>query len=170
MRKLIKISSLLCAALFATSVTAKECSEILWSPEITQKYPNIGAMCQEVLDVNGETVVKMKADVIRMSGMNDVVLDMHLEDGSKDRVTVEDVENIKINGEYTFDQLPRGYEITMHVPEGDRFAIIEIMSDISADKIAAASTLPKTATQQGWLVIFAGVFLILGFALRRVNR
>ena len=45
--------------------------------------------------------------------------------------------------------------------------MVEINSDITPEKIAAASALPKTAGYQGWFLLLAGSFFGLALALKR---
>ena len=74
----MKMSAVFLFMIASASSWAKECSELLWSPALSEKYPNVATMCQRVIDKDGQSIVQMKADFIRTAGMNNIVLDIQL--------------------------------------------------------------------------------------------
>lgn len=168
MKNVIRVTICSLALTFCNFVLAKECSEIQWSENYLKTMPKISLMCQAVEVRDGQNVVKVTADFIRTVGYQDVLVDVHLNDGSKERIKA-DSQGIKVNGMIDFDQLPRGYEMTIYLPEGDRFSLLEVNSDITEDKLIAARTLPKTAANYGLWIVYACVFAIAALFARRVR-
>ena len=163
--KKIAFISLLMTMTFLPTVYGKSCGDIIWSPDITQKIPSISMACLEIQERNGQDVAVIKADFIRMSAMNNIVLDFHLSDGNKERFTGPS-NGLKVNGDIPFNRLPRGYELSLYVPAGERFTFFEIKADITEDKLVEARTLPKTASIMPTLGFIGTIFILLGVAIR----
>ncbi len=165
--KKIAIASLFMTMTFLPNVYAEgKCENIMWSPDMTQSFPQISQACVKTEERNGQTVVLVEADFIRVTGgKKNVVYDVHLNDGTKVRNTSA-INDVKVNNTIDFQELPRGYKMSIYIPTGKRFKMMEVNADITEEKLIAANSLPKTATIMPTLGVLGGIFMLLGFAIR----
>jgi LPXTG-motif cell wall-anchored protein len=159
------------------SATGTTCRDITWKPDVLEKYPNVAAACQGVVQQGGETYAKFVGTVVQNSPAG---LRMRFK-GSNDTVLIKPPSGQKVSiAGQTFNvrDMERGQELTFYVP-ASRFAaslgdepqviqVVEILEITPIDSTTAPAaapssepaTLPKTVSNLPWLAV-SGAFLIL---------
>jgi LPXTG-motif cell wall-anchored protein len=179
---LLATSMLLTAASQADesfSASGTTCRDITWKPEVLDKYPNVAAACQGVVQKAGETYAKFTGTVVQSSVSG---LRMRFK-GSPDTVQLKPTASQKFSIEgktYSARELQPGQELTFYVPAsrfaaslGDEPQVVDVVDIVEITPIpqsAAAApaanpssepaSLPKTASNLPWLAV-SGTFLIL---------
>ncbi len=154
-------------AMFSTLAQATDCSEVQWHSDVLAEYPNIAKACQAVVMRDGEERVEIKADFVRAHTGNKITLDVHENDGNKERVTVQFNRDVKLNDQVELERLPRGYELTFYVPQ-DRFEVVHATSEqpveiVEEVMVAEVTYLPDTASP--WYLIGALGSCLFGLAM-----
>jgi len=105
----------------AFKATGTECSDIEWSQEMLEQYPNIAEACQEVLQREGKTYVKFQGEVRRVRDRGRE-LTVDFQQGGTVTLTPPEGMTVYINGRSRpVSQLRPGDELNFYVPE-DRVA------------------------------------------------
>lgn len=171
---LIKSAVLGLSVVVSASVSAMECSEVVWQPQVLSKYPNIANYCQSVTEMNGKQYVELDAKFISVHSGKAHVKFKDREGGyGSTFVTGELPDNFKvvIDGEATsLRHVQRDTMLNIYMP-ADRFVVLaDPGSPYDSVDLAMASyddMLPATASrvpQWGLLGIIAcgmGLFLTL---------
>ncbi|HEX6997497.1 MAG TPA: hypothetical protein VF322_05095 [Gammaproteobacteria bacterium] len=101
----------------AFTATGTSCSDVTWSQETLQQYPNIGTACREVMQRNGQYFVRFEGEVRRVADRGrQVTIDFR--DG--DTLTLAPPENMTlfIDGQRRRARdLRPGDELTFFVPQ-----------------------------------------------------
>ncbi|MBY5991853.1 hypothetical protein [Ferrimonas balearica] len=154
--------------LFAGAAQATDCSEIQWHQDVLAAYPGAAKACQAVVEIDGEERVEIVADFVRAHPGNKITVDIHQVDGTKERLTVKVDKDVKVNDQVELEVLPRGYEMTIYVPQ-DRFEVAKARSDVEyvVEEVVVAEVayLPDTASDWYLLGALGAFMLALGSAL-----
>lgn len=101
----------------AFTATGENCSDVTWSDEALERYPNIASACQEVMQRDGRYFVRFEGEVRRVADRGNRVT-IAFEDG--DTLTLTPPENLAltIDGRQRAprDLLP-GDDLTFYVPQ-----------------------------------------------------
>ncbi len=104
------------------TATGKTCSTVTWSQDALQKYPTIGAACQDVLQRDGKSYVKFTGEVVGVAdGGRKLTIDF--KGGGVFTVGAPENMNVSINKQRTRARdLKRGDQLSFYIPQ-DRLAV-----------------------------------------------
>jgi len=190
MKKTILLSVLTALVGLGFTMTASAqsltCDDLVWNPAVLADNPNIGDVCLDVLERNGQTVAKFRARVVRQS-VNSTIVQWQLPDGSwspsqrryPDRGFTAHLQDKEVK----LLDLPDRQEVNVYVPASDitwSMPVAEAApvapAAVAAPVAAAAAVaepepepapamLPTTATQLPLLALLGGLFILLGGAV-----
>ena len=159
---------LLIAGLLASpAVMAKDCNEVTWNQDVLDQYPSVANACQEVLEQDGKTYIKLAAEFVRFRQPNHAMVDVLESDGSTERVSFKVNSKAKVNAggkDVSWEMIPKGYDLAFYVPS-DRFEIHEVVpvtAEILIIEIEEPAELPKTASLWPALGLAGGLLLMFG--------
>lgn len=158
---------LIAGILASPAALAKDCSEVNWNQDVLDQYPSVANACQEVLEKDGKTYVKLAAEFVRFRQPNHAMVDVREADGSTERVSFKVNSNASVNAggkDVSWDKIPKGYDLAFYVPS-DRFEIHQVLpvtAEILIIEIEEPAELPKTASLWPALGLAGGLFLMLG--------
>jgi hypothetical protein len=173
---LITMLVLLGALGFTTTAQAATCSDVIWSAEMLDGSPNIGAACREVVDKQGTQAVKMKARVVRQS-VNSTVVQWQLPDGSwsaAERRYPERGATAEIAGQtIRISEMAPRQEVNVYVPMANNWSLPAPPAAAPAPPPPPAApapepepeALPTTATQVSLFALLGGLLILLGGAV-----
>lgn len=124
----------------AFTATGTECSNVTWSQESLERYPNIARACRDVMQRDGRYYVKFEGQVRRVANRGqEVTIDFR--DGDTLTVTPPENMSLTINGRRTAARdLRPGDELTFYIPQ---------------DQLAATFFADETPTAQPQVVPIA---------------
>ena len=186
--KLFRMIGLAAAALmFTTSAYALECSDLDFSGEVSNNFPNVGDYCQEVIEAeNGERFARIHARV-KTPGFSSIVLQYQYPDGTwgeTRKATPPSDFRARLSGRETrIRDLVRGQEINIYLKEGqwelamtDRAEVVEIAAvapyvapvviEEEEPEPEPEPEMPKTATMVPFVGLLGGLLMAFGLALR----
>lgn len=162
----------------SSSLWAVECSEVVWEPSVLSQYPNIGDLCQAVVERDGKQYVEVQGKFVRMHDGKARIKFKH-SDGSYGKTfeskELPDDYKITVNGKPTLlHRVQRDTQLTVYLPP-DRF---ELISDLTAASnsyamVEAPPEMPKTASWTPLLGLLGALGCGLGLlmtGLRRLRR
>ncbi|MBY6223082.1 hypothetical protein [Ferrimonas balearica] len=157
-------------AMFSALAQATDCSEVQWHADVLAAYPGAAKACQAVVMRDGEERVEVKADFVAAHANGKITLDVHENDGTKERMDIRFGRDVKLNDQVDLDRLPRGYELTLYIPH-DRFEIVQAVSEepveiVEEVVVAEVVMLPDTASPWYLLATLGLGLLGLSLALR----
>jgi hypothetical protein len=140
----------LTTVLGAPAALAAECSDVEYHQDVLDKYPAIANACQEVTEKNGKSYVKVTADFISFRRPDKLTVNVHENDGSKERQTIKVDPQMRVTvgeSKKRFSDLPRNYTLNFSIPS-DRFEMAshEEMNEAPVEEVAVVEELPKTAS------------------------
>lgn len=181
---IIGISALLGG--IAAPALAADCANAQFSDAVLARFPNIRAVCTEIIEKEGQQYAVVKGDLVR-TGTNAVYMKFKLADGTKSetkKITTKPEFRVKINGEPTrVSNLAVGQELTAYVKVSDPVIALEpyvatdpiettpleeaapMVADNTAEMPKTASALPSLLSLGGVLLALAGMLTF--FRLRR---
>jgi hypothetical protein len=165
---------------------AADCASAQFSETVVARFPNIRAVCSEVIEKDGQQYAVVKGDLVR-TGNNAVYMKFNLADGTKSdtrKIETRPEFRVKVDGKpVSVRNLAVGQELTAYVKVSDPVIALEpydpaplettplesapptMASNETADMPRTASALPGIGTLGGLLLAFAGVLTY--FRLRR---
>ncbi|CAM3325211.1 hypothetical protein [Shewanella violacea] len=158
---------LIAGVLASPAALAKDCSEVDWNQDVLDKYPSVANACQEVLEQDGKTYVKLAAEFVRFRQPNHATVDVREADGSTERLSFKVNSNATVNAggkDVSWEMIPKGYDLAFYVPS-DRFEIHQVLpatEEILIIEVEEPAELPKTASLWPAFGLAGGVFLMLG--------
>lgn len=182
MKKIPALSaSLMTAGLLAAvplTAQAVECSELNFTGEVAERFPNASEYCLDVAERDGEPYAHFVGEIERVRGST-VYMKFKRPDGDYGpsvAITPPSDFRAKIDGRsYSVRSLTRGQELDVWVPEEDwEIAQEETAEDLVAateltmieieepDEYEAAATLPQTASPWPLFGLLGGGLLALG--------
>ena len=140
----------LTTVLGAPAALAAECSDVEYHQDVLDKYPAIANACQEVIEQNGKSYVKVTADFVSFRRPDKLTVNVHENDGTKERQTIKVDPAMRVNvgnTERKFSELPRNYTLNFSIPS-DRFemATEEELNEAPVEEVVVVEELPKTAS------------------------
>jgi hypothetical protein len=140
----------LTTVLGAPAALAAECSDVEYHQDVLDKYPAIANACQEVIEQNGKSYVKVTADFVSFRRPDKLTVNVHENDGTKERQTIKVDPKMRVNvgnTERKFSELPRNYTLNFSIPS-DRFemATEEELNEAPVEEVVVVEELPKTAS------------------------
>ncbi len=181
MKRGIAYISVLPLLAFASLASALTCSEVILGKDITDKFPTAQDACLEVVERNGETFVKMKAELTRTPIGNKVTFRFKHADGSSGptySTVLSPQWRIRIDGsQYRAQDLIRGQALSIYLPS-DRWEAHIAASDVVVqtfsfivitEAVPEPLMLPSTASNMPLFALFGGLALF-GAGLIRVLR
>jgi hypothetical protein len=140
----------LTTVLGAPAALAAECSDVEYHQDVLDKYPAIANACQSVIEKNGKSYVKVTADFISFRRPDKLTVNVHENDGSKERQTimVDSKMRVDVGGrKMKFSELPRNYKLNFSIPS-DRFEMAshEELNEAPVEEVVVVEELPKTAS------------------------
>lgn len=171
------VAALLASLWCQLALAQGNCGDIVFSSDISSRFPNARSACLDVVDKNGQRFAHFKARIVRVSG-NTVEAEFRQADGSWGRPVQfqpDPSARVRIAGQsYRYRDLSRGQELDVYLPP-DRWAIAVPESDtefIVAQEVvivplqepspALAANLPRTASPLPLLGVLGVAFLALG--------
>jgi hypothetical protein len=149
--KLVPIVTL-SAALMASNVLATECSDVEFHQDVIEKYPTIVNACQAVVMQGDQAYIKVVADFVSFRRPNKLTINVHENDGSKERQVMEVKPDMMVmagNQSVKVSTLPKDYELNFMIPS-DRFEFVadeSMLADVvEPEPVEAVALLPKTAS------------------------
>jgi hypothetical protein len=154
----------LTTVLGAPAALAAECSDVEYHQDVLDKYPAIANACQEVTEKNGKSYVKVTADFISFRRPDKLTVNVHENDGTKERQTIKVDPKMRVNtgsAAMKFADLPRNYTLNFSIPS-DRFemATEEELNEAPVAEMVVVEELPKTASVWPTLGL-AGLTMVL---------
>ncbi len=178
MRKIIGAvltAGLLSLGLSQSVLAQTTCDELIWSSEVTSRYPNVADACQEVIVRDGSQYARLIAEVNRVRNNGDLRLRFKHRDGSwSDIVTVSPEYDfpVFIDGNKVLARdLVRGQEIRIYMPS-DRWAIAQV-EEVEIVVIAVIQdepepeAIPDTASPLPLIALLGFLFAGIGGAMTR---
>ncbi len=166
---------------FASMASAVTCSEVVLGKDLTDRFPTASEACLEVVERNGETFVKMKAELMRTPIGNRVQFRFIHSDGSSGPTYATNLPpewRVRIdNSQYRAQDLIRGQQLSIYLPS-DRWEAHIAAADVVVETfnfvvITQADPepmmLPETASNMPLFALFGGLALF-GAGLIRVTR
>ncbi len=172
----------------AFTASGTSCSEVTWSPETLERYPNIASACQAVLERNGTYYVRFEGDLRRVARRGQELTVEFKGGGDPLKLTPPENLSLYINGKRTSPaELRPGDHLVFYVPQ-ERLAAEfypaeptpepaeEVpISPATPERLAAApeSTMPRTASPVPLIGLVGSILLALGAAMtmrRRADR
>jgi hypothetical protein len=177
------------APVSTTYAQAPSCRDVVFTSEITNRFPNARDACLGVVEKSGEQYAKFTAEIDRVSGSR-VDLKFLLPDGSYSRVfsfNPPPDARVRIqNRSYRYRDLNRGQQINIYVPPNrwmfatytDETADFEEPAVVSVSTVpvspaptsSSMSSLPSTASPLPLIGLLGGMFMLLGAGLTAVRR
>src|SRR5882672_10123244 len=106
----------------ATPALAADCTTAQFSDAVLARFPNIRAVCTEIIDKDGQQYAVVKGDLVR-TGTNAVYMKFKMADGTKSetkKIQTKPDFRVKINGTPTsVRNLAVGQELTAYVKVSD---------------------------------------------------
>ena len=182
-----KIGLAAAALLFTTSAYALECSDLDFTGQVAENFPNVADYCQEVVESeSGERFARIHARV-RTPGFSSIVLQYQYPDGTwgeTRKATPPSDFRVRLSGRDTrIRDLVRGQEINIYLKEGQwELAMTDEAPEVV--EIAAVAPyvapvvieeepepepepeMPKTATMVPFVGLLGGLLMAFGLALR----
>jgi len=165
---------------------AADCATAQFSDEVLARFPNIRAVCSEVIEKDGQQYAVVKGDLVR-TGNNAVYMKFKMADGTKSdtrKIETRPEFRVKIDGKpVSVRNLAVGQELTAYVKVSDPVIALEpyesvalettplettapmVASNETGDMPKTASAMPGVVTLGGLLLAFAGMLTF--FRLRR---
>ena len=181
MKRVIVILAALPLLAFSSLASALTCSEVVLGSDITEKFPTAQDACLEVVERDGQTFVKMKAELTRTPIGNKVTFRFKHADGSTGptySTVLSPQWRVRIDGsQYRAQDLIRGQSLSLYLPSDRWEAHIEA-SDLVVqtftfivinDAVPEPMMLPSTASNMPLFALFGGLALF-GAGLIRVMR
>jgi hypothetical protein len=170
----------------AAPAMAADCATAQFSDAVLARFPNIRAVCSEIIEKDGQQYAVVKGDLVR-TGTNAVYMKFKLADGTKSdtrKIETKPDFRVKIDGKpVSVRNLAVGQELTAYVKVSDPVIALEpavasdpidehpiqeagpAMAASTADMPHTASALPTVASLGALLLAFAGMLTF--FRLRR---
>jgi hypothetical protein len=165
---------------------AADCATAQFSDEVLARFPNIRAVCSEVIEKDGQQYAVVKGDLVR-TGNNSVYMKFKLADGTKSdtrKIETRPEFRVKVDGKpVSVRNLAVGQELTAYVKVSDPVIALEPYESVALETTPleaspatvasndtgamprTASALPGVATLGALLLAFAGMLTF--FRLRR---
>ncbi len=125
------------------TATGNTCSTVTWSQDALQKYPTIGAACQDVLQRDGKSYVKFTGEVVTVADAGRK-LTIDFKGGGVFTVSAPENINVSINKQRTrVRDLRRGDQLSFYIPQ-DRLTVLDVFDGDAAT--AAVQELPIEPT------------------------
>ena len=160
------------------------CGDITFTGPVASQFPEAKNACLEMVTRNGQQFAHFKGEIVGVSG-NQVRARFKLPNGQYSKTysfTPQSGARININGaRYRFNELSKGQELDVYVPpdrwefnlpETENFAAAPPADvvRITTITVAAAPTLPKTASSVPLVGVLSVVLLALGTGLTLIRR
>jgi len=166
----------------AAPAMAADCATAQFSDAVLARFPNIRAVCTEVIEKDGQQYAVVKGDLVR-TGTNAVYMKFKLADGTKSdtrKIETRPEFRVKVDGKpVSVRNLAVGQELTAYVKVSD--PVIALEPAEPADTLAAypiqdagpavaantaemprtAGPMPTVLSLGGLLLAFAGVLTFL---------
>src|SRR4029077_6995854 len=125
------------------TATGNTCSTVTWSQDALQKYPTIGAACQDVMQRDGKSYVKFTGEVVGVAdGGRKLTIDF--KGGRVFTVSAPENMNVSINKQRTrVRDLRRGDQLSFYIPQ-DRLTVLDVFDGDATT--AAVQELPIEPT------------------------
>jgi hypothetical protein len=160
------------------------CGDITFSGEIGTRFPEAKNACLDMVNKNGQQFAHFKAEIMGVSG-NQVRARFKLPNGQYSQTyafTPQSGQRINIAGQrFRFNELTKGQELDIYLPPdrwefdlpaSDNFAAAppaEVVR-VTTITVAAAPTLPKTASSVPFVGALSVALLALGTGLTLIRR
>ena len=190
MRNTISLAAVALIACFASSQSALAqgaCGDIRFTGPVLSQFPEAPAACLGVVTREGRQFARFRGEIVSVSGQQ-VRARFELPGGGYSQTfafTPDSNASVTIRGQrYRFRDLSRGQELDIYlppdrwefnVPEEPDFAqsatVVTAAPAVStAGAVAAAPTLPRTATPLPFLGLMGGLLMALGLGLTAIRR
>lgn len=118
----------------SSSLWAVECTEVIWSPSILERYPNIYNVCQGVIEHDGKRYVETHAKFVSLRD-NKARLNFKTVEGNYDKTFETEALpadfTVVVNGKKErLRDVKQGTELNIYVPS-DRFALVSDLAQIA---------------------------------------
>jgi hypothetical protein len=165
----------------AAPAMAADCATAQFSDAVLARFPNIRAVCTEVIEKDGQQYAVVKGDLVR-TGTNAVYMKFNLADGTKSdtrKIETRPEFRVKVDGKpVSVRNLAVGQQLTAYVkvsdpvialePADDQFAYYPIEEAAPAPMAASTAEMPRTAGPMpmvaslgALLLAFAGMLTFL---------
>ena len=157
------------------------CGDLDWGA-FEAEYPGIGSACQGVVYRNGIAYAKFNAKMVRRFNDGTVNLRVIRPDGTWFVETFNPPDDFIVEtaaGPMTFDKVPAMGDISVYVPEGERFTIVSVVEAEPEVEIVEAYVveapepepmLPTTASPLPLIGLAGGLFVALGGLVAGIRR
>ena len=187
MRRAITITLALAALSFGAPALAQNCEGIDFAPRVLQQFPEAPFFCQEIVEKNGEMFARFDTE-FRGTTRNGVRARFRSADGRLSDTYEFDADlNNRVHvGQQAirYRDLPRGQRMNIylpsdrwefHVPEEEAFVVttvvlIAIPREVEEEPSSTGGMLPSTASPLPLIGLAGGLFMLLGFGLRKLRR
>jgi hypothetical protein len=182
MRRSIYLSFIGATALLSGVAGAATCADAQFGQAVLDRFPNIRAVCTEVIEKEGQQYAVVKGDLVR-TGNNAVYMKFKMADGTKSetrKIETRPEFRVQIDGKPTsVRNLAVGQELTAYVKVSDPVialapAAVEeplvltpiepaapMVAENTAEMPHTASALPTAAGLGALLLAFAGMLTFL---------
>lgn len=184
MKRIIACISVLPLLAFASLASALTCDDVTLSSAITDRYPDAQDACLGVVEMNGETYVKMKVELTRPGAANKLTFKFKNQDGTFGPThTINPAPEWRANIEgrnYRARDLARGQELDVYLPP-DRWEAHVAASDVMVETFVLIAIteeepepepvmLPATASNMPLFALFGGLALFAAGLIRVTRR
>jgi hypothetical protein len=167
----------------AAPAMAADCADAQFSDAVLARFPNIRAVCTEVIEKDGQQYAVVKGDLVR-TGTNAVYMKFNMADGTKSetrKIETRPEFRVKVNGEpVSVRNLAVGQQLTAYVKVSDPVIALEPaepteqlaaypieeagpapMAANTAEMPRTAGPMPMVASLGALLLAFAGMLTFL---------
>ena len=167
----------------AAPAMAADCATAQFSDAVLARFPNIRAVCTEVIEKDGQQYAVVKGDLVR-TGTNAVYMKFNMADGTKSdtrKIETRPEFRVKVDGKpVSVRNLAVGQQLTAYVKVSDPVIALEPaeptealaaypIEEAAPAPVAAntaemprtAGPMPMTASLGGLLLAFAGMLTFL---------
>jgi hypothetical protein len=166
----------------AAPALAADCASAQFSDAVLARFPNIRAVCTEVIEKDGKQYAVVKGDLVR-TGNNAVYMKFNLADGTKSdtrKIETRPEFRVKVDGKpVSVRNLAVGQQLTAYVQVSDPVIALEpaestdtlasypieeaapAMAASTAEMPRTASPMPAIASLGALLLAFAGMLTFL---------
>jgi hypothetical protein len=166
----------------AAPALAADCATAQFSDAVLARFPNIRAVCTEVIEKDGQQYAVVKGDLVR-TGTNAVYMKFKMADGTKSdtrKIETRPEFRVKVDGKpFSVRNLAVGQELTAYVKVSDPVIALEpaestdqlasypmeeaapAMAANTAEMPRTASPMPAVAGLGALLLAFAGMLTFL---------
>jgi hypothetical protein len=178
----VPVVLLLLATSSSHGQNAAACQSVEFSPDVLSRLPDAPKSCLDVVTRNGQqyAVIKAKLEEVRGDSVRVRVKNPDGSHGPLTTIKVSPNRKVLINGKpYPLNEVATDQELTAYVrvdtpmialaPAADTEPVEAVPMPAADTRVAAAPTMPHTASPLGTMLLFGVFCLAIAFGLRTLR-